>query len=65
MRYRYDGDIEVKCAGHTWTPGETFETHLTISNPHFHLVKPKRNQEAPEPPSSPIPEEAPLDGNDH
>lgn len=51
-KYRYTGEIAVKCAGRLWEPGDEAVVALEIRNPHFTQVKAK-----------PLKQEAPPDGN--
>jgi hypothetical protein len=38
-RYRYSGEVPVKCAGRLWEAGETAEVPIEIMHPHFQAVK--------------------------
>ena len=40
-KYRYSGEIPVKCAGRLWEPGDEAEVALEINHPHFTPVKAK------------------------
>lgn len=46
MRYRYEGELELRTPRRL-LPGDEFETDQKITHPHFKLLPPKKSPKEP------------------